>query len=531
MASHISPSAVPGDSSPKVLGGSMVEQLLGGVSYWSLAVTLLVLCITYDQARYQWNKWGNIVGPAFKLPFMGPFLESINPKFEEYAAKWASGPLSCVSVFHKFVVIASTRDLARKVLNSPMYVRPCVVDVAKKILRPTNWVFMDGKAHVDYRKGLNGLFTRKALSEYLPGQEDMHKRYFKRWIQISKKTPNVQFMPEFREINCAVSCRTFVGNYSSDEKVKKISDDYYKITAALDLVNFPIIIPYTRTWYGKKCADMVLEEFSECAQKSKDHIATGGVPHCLLDHWVKAMYEYKGHQERLARGETLAPGEKAPASIRMFTNWEIAQTIFTFLFASQDASSSATTWLFQIMADRPDCLERVREEALRVRGGDAYKPANIDMLDQMVYTRAVVKECLRYRPPVTMVPYEVEKNFPVAEGYIVPKGSMIVPALYPALHDPEVYADPETFNPDRWLEGGEAEAAVKNWLVFGTGPHYCLGQTYAIYNFMSMISLASLMLEWEHHITPKSEVIKVFATIFPMDDCYLTFKERLPILD
>lgn len=38
-----------------------------------------------------------------KLPFMGPFLQSVNPKFHEYVAKWYSGPLSCVSVFHKYV--------------------------------------------------------------------------------------------------------------------------------------------------------------------------------------------------------------------------------------------------------------------------------------------------------------------------------------------------------------------------------------------------------------------------------------------
>lgn len=44
---------------------------------------------------------GSIVGPAMKIPFMGPFLESVNPKFEQYQAKWASGDLSCVSVFHK----------------------------------------------------------------------------------------------------------------------------------------------------------------------------------------------------------------------------------------------------------------------------------------------------------------------------------------------------------------------------------------------------------------------------------------------
>lgn len=34
---------------------------------------------------------------------MGPFLESVYPEFERYQAKWASGELSCVSVFHKSV--------------------------------------------------------------------------------------------------------------------------------------------------------------------------------------------------------------------------------------------------------------------------------------------------------------------------------------------------------------------------------------------------------------------------------------------
>ena len=304
-----------------------------------------------------------------------------------------------------------------------MYVKPCVVDVAKKILRPTNWVFLDGKAHVDYRRGLNGLFTRKALGEYLPGQEDLYRRYFKRWIGISKVTPDIAFMPEFREINCALSCRTFVGSYTSDEMVKKISDDYYKITAALDLVNFPIILPYTRTWYGKKCADMVLQEFDRCAQLSKDYISGGGTPQCLLDHWVKAMYDYRDHCAMLARGESLPAGKKAPVQTPLFKNIEIAQTLFTFLFASQDASSSATTWLFQILADRPDVLVKVREEAINIRGGDPYKPIDMDMLDKMLYTRAVVKECLRYRPPVTMVPYEVKKDFPISPEYTVPKGN------------------------------------------------------------------------------------------------------------
>lgn len=50
---------------------------------------------------YIWQK-GSIVGPAMKAPFIGPFLESVNPDFKKYHAKWSSGALSCVSVFHKY---------------------------------------------------------------------------------------------------------------------------------------------------------------------------------------------------------------------------------------------------------------------------------------------------------------------------------------------------------------------------------------------------------------------------------------------
>lgn len=44
---------------------------------------------------------GSIVGPSWKAPFIGPFLQSMNPKFSEYYGKWQSGELSCVSIFHK----------------------------------------------------------------------------------------------------------------------------------------------------------------------------------------------------------------------------------------------------------------------------------------------------------------------------------------------------------------------------------------------------------------------------------------------
>lgn len=413
--------------------------------------------------------------------------------------------------------MASSRDMARKVFNSPAYVKPCVVDVAHKLLRPTNWVFLDGKAHVDYRKGLNGLFTRQALEFYLPGQEEVYDKYFARFLEISRhgsEEKGVPFMPVFRELMCAVSCRTFVGHYMPDAAVKKIADDYWMITAALELVNFPIILPYTKTWYGKKAADMVLDEFAKCAAKSKARMGVGGDITCVMDAWVKSMIDSAKYKEKVAKGLAVDPSEKPAMLVRDFSDWEISQTVFTFLFASQDATSSACTWLFQLMADRPEILKRVRDENLTARNGDKNVRFSMDLLENLPYTRAVVKETLRYRPPVIMVPYMVKKPFPITDSYTVPKGSMVIPSCWPALHDPEAYPNPEYFDPERWITG-DAESKNKNWLVFGTGPHYCLGQTYAQMNLIGMIGKASMGLDWTHRTTIESEDIEVFATIFP----------------
>lgn len=93
---------------------------------------------------------------------------------------------------------------------------------------------------------------------------------------------------------------------------------------------------------------------------------------------------------------------------------------------------------------------------------------------------------------------------------------MIIPSTWPSLRDPEIYPNPDHFDPDRFAYGDAEVKGAKNWLVFGTGPHYCLGQVYAQNNLALMIGKASMHLDWVHHPTPLSEQIKVFATLFPM---------------
>jgi C-22 sterol desaturase len=103
----------------------------------------------------------------------------------------------------------------------------------------------------------------------------------------------------------------------------------------------------------------VLAEFSKFAAASRIiNMAAGGQPAWIVDHWISRMLECPRYRDDIAGG--LSEAEKPSVLLRgsqTSKSLKIAQTMFTFLFASQVASSSAPTWLFQIMAQRPDILD------------------------------------------------------------------------------------------------------------------------------------------------------------------------------
>lgn len=108
-----------------------------------------------EQTVYRYKK-RHLPGAAWTIPIIGKFADSVSPTLENYMKQWLSGPLSAVSVFNmcvstiippivtakyccSFIVIASTTELSRKILNSPNHAEPCLVHAAKQIILPNNW--------------------------------------------------------------------------------------------------------------------------------------------------------------------------------------------------------------------------------------------------------------------------------------------------------------------------------------------------------------------------------------------------------
>jgi sterol 22-desaturase len=221
---------------------------------------------------------------------------------------------------------------------------------------------------------------------YLGIQDAIVRKHFAKWLAESAKDPSARpIMQTARFLNMDTSIHVFCGNHIPDSAAQEINDKYWAITKALELVNFPLVIPGTKVYRAVQARKVAMYWLELAAHKSKIAMANGMVPQCMLDEWVTLLNApaYKGRRD--------------------FSDNEMAMVLFSFLFASQDAMSSGLIYGFQHLVDHPDVLAKVREEQERVRQGDYEKPMTLEMLDDMPYLQAVVRESLRVQPPVLMV--------------------------------------------------------------------------------------------------------------------------------
>lgn len=105
----------------------------------------------------------------------------------------------------------------------------------------------------------------RPLETYLPGpgQEEVYNRYIQPFLDTTKKTNGgcVPFMQTFCELPTPCPVVPLLVTMCRMKRSKRLPHDYYLITPALGLDNSLIIILFTKTWYGKKAANIVQDEF------------------------------------------------------------------------------------------------------------------------------------------------------------------------------------------------------------------------------------------------------------------------------
>lgn len=185
----------------------------------------------------------------------------------------------------------------------------------------------------------------------------------------------------------------------------------------------------------------------------------------------------------------------------------VRHQILTLLVAGHETTSGAVSFALYHLTREPEVLARVRAELDAVLGEDPTADPAFEQVPKLRYLRRVVDETLRLWPTAPGFARSPRETTTIgADGSAgVPGGLRMTPqdkvlVFIPLLHrDPDVWPEPERFDPDRFLPERIRARHPHAYKPFGTGERACIGRQFALHE--SVIVLAKLLHRFD--LTPE----------------------------
>ena len=155
----------------------------------------------------------------------------------------------------------------------------------------------------------------------------------------------------------------------------------------------------------------------------------------------------------------------------------IADHMNFLMMAAHDTITSSATSLVMLLGRNPEWQEKLRTEIgeLGLNDGGVLPYGQLDRLE---LTDMAFKEALRMIPPVPSLPRRAIKDFDFG-GYRIPAGSTVSVSVAYTHMMPELWNDPQRFDPLRFLPEAVRARHKYAWVPFGGGAHMCLGLHFA----------------------------------------------------
>jgi cytochrome P450 len=162
--------------------------------------------------------------------------------------------------------------------------------------------------------------------------------------------------------------------------------------------------------------------------------------------------------------------------------------MLTMLLAGEDTTAYAISWALHFLADRPKLMDALCEE-VEQRSADSVL-SDLNAAAPLPLVDAVAQETLRLKSPAPAAPLGALVDLMVDDVF-VPAGTAIqLMTRLPTL-DPDRFAAPDEFRPERWLDGGDSTGPhdVRSHIPFGSGPRICPGRSLALLEMRLVLSM------------------------------------------
>ncbi|KNA25598.1 hypothetical protein SOVF_005150 [Spinacia oleracea] len=178
---------------------------------------------------------------------------------------------------------------------------------------------------------------------------------------------------------------------------------------------------------------------------------------------------------------------------------DMISVLWEMIFRGTDTVAVLIEWILARVVLHPDVQSRVHDELDNVVGRS--RAVSESDITSLVYLTAVIKEVLRVHPPGPLLSWaRLAIGDTTVDGHHVPAGTTAMVDMWAITRDPEIWAEPDTFNPDRFLGSGAASeisilGSDLRLAPFGSGRRACPGKALGLATVSFWV--ASLMHEYE----------------------------------
>ncbi|MFJ9822455.1 cytochrome P450 [Streptomyces sp. NPDC101151] len=296
-----------------------------------------------------------------------------------------------------------------------------------------------GAAWQRQRRLLQSQFTGTGMRRYEQRITEAARTTARRWAGYTRTGQTLDVGREMRSFALDAIWRSLTGHPLDDGTERELAAVAAVATA---LPTLPADVADAQDAVAADLAriDAVAGHAIEAARRGVAGPEGPGLLHILID----AATEHPEYTDRLIRDE-----------------------LVTLLVAGHETTATTLTWLYLLLDRHP----AAREQALAA-GGEGSP-------ERRQAIQALVHETLRLYPSAWILPRHATEGDTLA-GYTIEAGADILVCPYLTHRDPELWPDPEHFDPRRFIAPDGRPTHPGAYFPFGIGPRACLGLQFAL---------------------------------------------------
>uniref|UniRef100_A0A1W7HBU2 Cytochrome P450 n=1 Tax=Scoparia dulcis TaxID=107240 RepID=A0A1W7HBU2_SCODU len=331
------------------------------------------------------------------------------------------------------------------------------------------------------------LLSMKRVQSFQPVREEEFLN-FCRWIASNEGSP-ISLTERIYSTANEITTRVALGKKTGlPAKLSHIIEQNEGLSLGFEMVDFFPSFKFLRQVGGLKYAQRLHRQMDEILEEIiVEHQANNNAHEKTHENFLDALLKF--HVDA-GGGEEYTP----------LTSDNIKAILLDMLVGGV-GSPVTLEWAIAELLKHPKLMKKAQDEVRNVYDKQGY--VDDSHINELAYTKSVVKECFRLHPPATLLPVREGSEACVIDGYDIPAKARILVNVWAMGRDPNYWKDPEKFIPERFIDGSvDFRGNNYEYIPFGAGKRMCPGMVFAVAN----IEFPLAMLLYHFDLVPANGV-------------------------